>query len=146
MDDYRFKTGTMIIISGPSQCGKTIGVTKILRNLDEYFIDRPDEIFWFFSHYDSSAMDEFADSVTYVDGFDMEKLQGPGTKLAIIDDQMDRLSAEQLAALFTRVGHHWRCSIIYICQNLYNKNQRVARINCNAIVLYKSPQDSLQVS
>jgi hypothetical protein len=145
MSDYRFKTGTMLIISGPSQSGKTVGVCKILRNLNEYFIEEPDEVFWFYAHYQEDTMGAFADKITFVDGFDIDRLKGAGTKLAVIDDLMDRMSAETLAALFTRGGHHWKCSLIYICQNLYNKNQRIARINTNLVQLYKSPQDSLQV-
>jgi hypothetical protein len=95
--------------------GKTVGICNMLRNLSEYFIEPPQQIIWFYSHF-QPLMQPFADSVVFVDGWDIERLKGPGNKLAIVDDLMETIPSDQLTTLFVRGGHHWNASIFFICQ------------------------------
>ena len=49
--------------------------------------------------------------------------------------------------LFTRGSHHRNLSVIYIVQNLFHqgKGSRSISLNSHYLVLFKNPQDELQI-
>jgi hypothetical protein len=80
---------------------------------------------------------------------DLEILKADKTqpKLLILDDLMDTLKKDdRLTQLFIKGAHHWNVSVVHICQALFYKGLRTARINAHYLVLMKSPADKLQVS
>jgi hypothetical protein len=60
---------------------------------------------------------------------------------------MDEINAE-VTALFTRYGHHRNCSVIFISQNLFNKNKETRTLNLNThyLVLFKNVRDKSQIA
>jgi hypothetical protein len=50
-----------------------------------------------------------------------------------------------MADLFTRKSHHSNISIIFIVQNLFEKNLKIARDNSHYIFLLNSPSAALQI-
>ena len=62
--------------------------------------------------------------------------------LVIMDSQDKRIEI-----FFTRIAHHRNCSVIYIVQNLFNqgKGHRTCSLNCQYLVLFKSPRDLSQI-
>jgi hypothetical protein len=60
---------------------------------------------------------------------------------------MSETKGNKVANLFTKGSHHTNTSVIYIVQNIFNKNQEMRTISLNAhyIALFKSPRDVTQV-
>jgi hypothetical protein len=67
--------------------------------------------------------------------------------LLIIDDLMSETDG-RVTDIFTKGSHHKDASVIYISQNLYNKNRENRTINLNThyLVLFKNPRDVTQVT
>ena len=66
--------------------------------------------------------------------------------LLVIDDQMDRAD-KSVTRLFTKGSHHRNISVIYIVQNLFDKNKehRTISLNAHYLVLFKNPRDGSQI-
>ena len=66
----------------------------------------------------------------------------------MFDDQMiDANKDKRIVNLFTRGSHHRNLSVIYIVQNLFHqgKGRRSISLNSRYLVLFKNPQDKLQI-
>ena len=139
MTDIRIKTPSSIMISGPSQCGKTVLTLKLLKNLEESFVG------------EISNFREQVPNIVFVEGFPDNVLDlfenQPG--ILIIDDLMGSCSNDQhMADLMTKHSHHKRITPIYIVQNLFNpgKFSRTISLNCHYIFAFKNCRDSLGIS
>ena len=66
--------------------------------------------------------------------------------LLIIDDQMMETDA-RVTKLFTKGSHHRNISVIYIVQNLFDKNRehRTISLNAHYLVVFKNPRDGSQI-
>jgi len=63
--------------------------------------------------------------------------------LLIIDDLM--LETNQLVSnVYTKISHHRNISMLYLTQNLFDKNKHIRTISLNAhyLVLFKNPRDA----
>jgi len=51
-----------------------------------------------------------------------------------------------VANVFTKISHHRNVSIVYLTQNLFDKNKYARTISLNAhyLVLFKNPRDATQ--
>ena len=61
---------------------------------------------------------------------------------------MEEISADKKAStLFTKDMHHKNVTVIFVVQNLFKqgKSMRDIAINCQIIVLFKSPRDVQQI-
>ena len=68
--------------------------------------------------------------------------------LIVIDDQMiEARKDNRIVNLFTKGLHHRNLSVIYIVQNLFHqgKGNRSISLNSHYLVLFKNPQDKLQI-
>ncbi len=62
-----------------------------------------------------------------------------------MDDLMLSATDAYLAELFTRKNHHEMIFSIFISQNLFDKNLRVARSNSQYIILTRAPNAILSI-
>ena len=138
--DEKFKCPTTIMVAAPTKAGKTSLVRYILRNADLMFEPPPKEIKWCFSEHQPSYN---LPSVTYKQGLpDIESLKkGTHHKLVVLDDLMSE--SKNLTDIFTKGCHHWNVTIIFILQDLFYDKKRTNRINCQYVILMKSPGDKL---
>ena len=111
MTDIRFKTPSSIMISGPSQCGKTCLTLKLLKNAEEMFTDEIRKIIYCYGAY-QPCFEKFKEqipNIQFVEGFpetilDLFENQ-PG--ILIVDDLMGSCSNDQLMAdIMTKHSHH----------------------------------------
>jgi len=65
--------------------------------------------------------------------------------LMIVDDLMSETN-QLVADIFTKRSHHRNISILYLIQNVFDKNKYVRTITLNAhyLVLFKNPRDAGQ--
>ena len=69
----------------------------------------------------------------------------PKPAILILDDLMLSLPERWLSDMFTKRSHHEQFSIILLCQNLFEKALKVARVNSQYICLMRSPSAQLQI-
>src|SRR6185437_5221748 len=137
-----FKHPFTMIVAGPTSCGKTVFVNKLLEK--KLFNTTFDEIIWCYSEEGSVQNNpEF----TFVQGIpNMEMLDG-SPKLIVLDDLMHE-SNDKVAMLFTKGSHHRNVSVIFITQNIFHqkKNSRDMNLNSHYLVAFKNPRDRSQIA
>ena len=72
---------------------------------------------------------------------------GKRPSLLIIDDLMDSVN-EFVANIFTKISHHRNLTVVYVCQNLFDKSKyhRTISLNSHYIVLLRNPRDMQPVA
>lgn len=142
--DARIKNKSTITIAGPSQCGKTTLVEKIVRIKDELFIEPIKQVYWFCSYQPTEKIE----GVKYYIGMPSNLLQlVQPHSLVIIDDFMKELSnSTELTSIMTKAVHHLPMTLIYITQNIFQKGSdtKTRRLNTNYLILFKNPHDKAQ--
>ncbi len=124
-DVVKFKHPCSILISGPSQCGKSTLVNKMVDKIGQIMTVEPERIIWV---YGGNSVPPSLDRLETM-SYDAEKIaevinENPRhePRLVILDDLQSELSSSSsLSTLFTRDVHHNNTSVIFICQNLYFK-------------------------
>ncbi len=124
-DAVKFKHPCSILVSGPSQCGKSTLINKMVGRIAEIMTVEPKRTIWVYGGNSVppsldrlETMSYNADKITEV--VNENPRQEP--RLIILDDLQSELSSTPgLSTLFTRDVHHNNTSVIFICQNLYFK-------------------------
>lgn len=139
--DVRLKLGSVMMVCGPSQCGKTVFVNNLLQQYDTIFNPPPKHIIW---HYGEIIPEHRLKHVHYVGGLpETENIKQ--NSIIVIDDLfLEAAKSDSITNLFTRVSHHRRCFIIFITQNLYHssKSSRTRSLNTHYLVLFKNIRDN----
>lgn len=135
------------MVSGPSACGKSVFVKKLLRFADVMIVPPPQIVRWYYSVWQDWYLD-FDERVEFVEGLpDVKKLDSSTRNLLVLDDAMHEVD-EGIEQLFTKYSHHKNTSVIFICQNVFHrgKHQRTMSLNSNYMVLFRNPRDATQIS
>ena len=141
-----------MMISGPSQSGKTTFVGKLLEHKSDMIQPNIKEILWFYGAESSiEAIREKYPNIQFFPGLpdvnQLEKFDSAVNRLMIIDDLMlQKDTPKILSDLFTKSSHHKNISVIFIVQNVFEKALRTASINSKYIVVFKNPRDQSQIS
>jgi hypothetical protein len=141
------------IIAGPTSCGKSVFVSKFLRNLEVMVDVKITEIIWCFG--ESQPLHEslrgslnipikFEEGLPNINEVAPESLAPP--RLLIIDDLMSE-SNKSVVDLFSKGSHHRNLSIIYISQNMFHqgKGSRDISLNAHYSIIFKNPRDKSQI-
>ena len=148
--DFSFKHPTSIQISGPTQCGKTRLVLRILEH--QVIQPFPTRIIWVYSEpqpdYNEAA--RLYPHIEFEHGWRddiYDRITPDTTNLLIVDDQMEEAgSSKTLQNLFTKGSHHRNLTIMYLLQNMYNAgtSHRTVLFNTHYNVGFKIPRDARQ--
>jgi len=70
---------------------------------------------------------------------------GSQPTLLVIDDLMSETN-QLVSDIFTKISHHRNISVVYMTQNVFDKNKYARTISLNALyfVLFKNPGDANQ--
>lgn len=145
--DPRWRHPFTCIVAGPTSSGKTIFVSRFLRHVDEMMDHPPQKIYWFYGEWQKAYREMNLPHVTFQEGLPREDFLNPEYRnLVVIDDLLSETDS-RVTKLFTKGSHHKNTSVIYITQNLFDKNKenRTITLNAHYMVLFKSPRDALQV-
>ena len=134
------------IIAGPTGCGKSTLVKDIIQNKDMLIYPTPTHIVWFYGEW--QPMYDTISGVEFIEGLPKLKyLDSKQPTLVIIDDLMSETD-KSVTTLFTKGSHHHNLSVLYLVQNLFDKNKHSRTISLNAhyLVLFKNPRDASQIT
>ena len=143
--DPRWQHPFTSIVSGPTGCGKTQWVIRFLQHLHEMVFPVPQSIVYSYGEWQPSYRD-LPSHVQLVEGLPTIPEYSKESMLLIIDDQMDHTD-NKITRLFTKGSHHRNVSVIYIVQNLFDKNKehRTISLNAHFLVVFKNPRDRSQI-
>lgn len=137
------------MVVGPTQCGKTRFVLKMLQCAESFIQPPPERIVWCYGCYQESFRDmQGRHEIEFHEGLpDDSVLDGRRRTLLIIDDLMSETDS-RVTNIFTRGSHHKNASVVYISQNLYSKGRenRTISLNTHYLVLFKNPRDATQIA
>ena len=125
--DPRWQHPFTCIVAGPTGCGKTTFVARLLRNASAMIDPPPERVTWYYSEW-QTAYENLADipNVRMEEGlpqsFDNDGKRG----LVVLDDLMAETDS-RVTNLFTKKSHHSDTSVIYLVQNLFSKNNSSRR-------------------
>ena len=134
------------IVSGPTQCGKSTFVLRLIRNASTMIHPPPQDIIYCYSEYQSAFMGPGLQTVEFHEGLpETDRFDGKRRTLLVIDDLMDE-AGESVSKIFTKISHHRNVSVVFLTQNLFHKNKhmRTMSLNTHYMILFKNPRDVTQ--
>jgi len=134
------------VVAGPTSCGKTAWVLKLVQNASQMIDPPPSRIHYCYGEY--QPIFDGHPSVTFREGLPQMSdsvFDGSQPTMLIIDDLMSETN-QLVADIFTKISHHRDISVIYMTQNVFDKNKYARTISLNAhyLVLFKNPRDANQ--
>jgi len=144
-EKFQFEKGSRVVVAGPSSCGKTEFVKKVIDFRKSVFSEPPpDHVVYvykfaqkFFESYD------FVEFTTEIP----QTLDPEQHTLLIIDDvALDKEALQEASSLFCR-GRHLGLSILFITQNLFlpSPHYRTLSLNASQFILFKNVRAVHQV-
>lgn len=145
--ELSFRIPANMIISGPTSSGKTSLVKRLLKYAPKMFHPQPRSYIYAYGEYHDEIPDIQEMGVEVVSGLPTEELLERCEKplLMVMDDLMLLVKDSYLQELFTKKSHHQNMFVVFLTQNCFDKNLRVARVNSQYVVLMRSPSAALQV-
>jgi hypothetical protein len=148
----RFKHPFTMLVAGPTGCGKTVLVSRILKNFRSLTTIKAStlKVTWCYGQWQPGYAHQIPNTRTkYVEGLvTEEEVTADRPHLIVVDDLMTELgSSKAMANLFTKGSHHLGVSVVFIVQNVFHqaKEMRNISLNCHYIVLMKNPRDKSQI-
>ena len=153
---YTFEHPTTVVLAGPTKCGKTQFLVRALR--ENRFQPNSERIVWVFGEW-QPAYEELARDmpcIQFIKGFSPELYQSFDARvrnMLILDDQMENKAAKRrgqdsVVKFFTQGSHHRNLTVVYIVQNMYNKDEvmRTVSLNTHYMILFKNWRDQSQIT
>ena len=139
-----FKHPFTAIVAGPTSCGKTVFVFRLIDHVSKMIDPQPNKIVDCYGEY-QQAFARYPRVVFHQGLPDWNDFDGSQPILLIIDDLMQETN-ETVVNLFTKGSHHRNVSIMYLAQNLFPKNKfaRTISLIAHYMVLFKNPRDASQ--
>ena len=146
--DARWKHPFTCVIAGPTGCGKSTFVTRLLLHASMTMNPPPEKMTWCYGEWQSAYASMSMPNLQFEEGLPNASLFDPKTRnLVVIDDLMAETDG-RVTTLFTKKSHHSNTSVLYLVQNLFPKNKESRTISLNAqyMVVFKNPRDTSQIT
>ena len=137
------------IVAGPTGCGKTTFVSRILLNSTVLINLPPETLTWCYGEWQPlyATFAATQNNINFVQGLPDVTLFDPKLRNAVVIDDLMNETDDRITKLFTKKSHHCNTSVIYLVQNLFSKGKENRTISLNAqyMVLFKNPRDATRV-
>ena len=150
---------------GPTSCGKTSWLKKLVKNKDTMFSPDPPKCMLLFYKQTQAAYDDmerrvnanreeksffkFASMPSSIEEMKdiLEVMPKNEPKIVVFDDYLDEVGPV-LKHFFTVLTHHYNCFTVFLCQNLFSARSelRTLSINTQYMVLFNNPRDRSAIS
>ena len=146
INKFMFQSPSTCLVTGPTSCGKTYLMLRILENRKNLFSQDVKRIIWCYTVY-QDIFDKFRDIIEFHEGiYDVTGVSGGEHTVIIIDDLMHELN-KNVAETFTVHSHHRNVTVFFITQNLFHKSKymRDVSLNSHYIILFPQRRDISQI-
>ena len=148
MDNCKLKSPFTLLMAGPSSCGKSYLLERLIKRWADVLEHKPTKIYICHAH-DQPIYDTIKKNapcpVELINSLpsDLETEKG---SLLVIDDLVAEFSKE-IKEWHVRKSHHFSTDVLTISQNLFEKvkEYRTISLNSHYIVLFKNPRDNSQI-
>ena len=141
-----FKHPFNLIVSGASGTGKTQWVIKLLKHSDVLIEPPPKRILYCFGEANETIIKLESGGIETFHGMpDEEMVKGKYYAIVLDDLMLSVGNNDFFDRAFTLGSHHWNVSIIFLTQNLFAKDTKIAKQNSHYITLLKNPTALLQI-
>ena len=146
--DARWKHPFTCVIAGPTGCGKSTFVTRLLHHATAMIDPPPEKITWCYGEWQEAYATTDLTHVRFEEGLPTESMFESTTRNFIVIDDLMAETNERVTTLFTKKSHHRNTSVLYLMQNLFpkNKESRTISLNTHYMVVFKNPSDATQMS
>ena len=142
------------LVAGPTSCGKTQFVKKIIEEGEHVVNGSAKKIIWLYGEYQPAYMELSSKflHILFIEGIPEnlnEYIDPKFRNLIVIDDFMSETrSDKKVTNLFTKGSHHRNFSVILLQQNLFynGKESQTISLNAHYIVLFQNPRDNTIVT
>ena len=162
--DLRFKLPSNLLAVGPTSCGKTSWLKKLVENRDIMCSPVPERMILFYKESQPaytdmerqmndvdrekrfckfSHMPESIEDMKYI----LEMFRRGLPKIVVFDDFLDEVGLV-LKHFFTVLTHHYNCLTVFLCQNMFSAKSelRTLSVNSQYMILFNNPRDRSAVS
>jgi hypothetical protein len=155
--DMRFDKGSTHLLVGPSACGKTVRVCRIVANKDAMFVGGKDikNVVFCYAVWqdiyqdmkDRGVITKFVNKMPNVEEFTelVADHKDKGGSIIILDDFMQEI-CHDLVSIVTVHSRHYNTSTFILFQSLFPSNRLARQISLNVkyIHVHKNPRDLFQ--
>ena len=149
-NDLKFKHPFTSIVAGITSSGKTILTRRILENWKTLINSnlKSFKVLWCYGQMQELYSRKIPNvEVIYHKGIPNETdIENIRPNLIVLDDLMENIKPnDTITNLFTKKSHHMNISVIFIVQNLFNKEMRTISLNSHYIIVMKGVRITQQV-
>lgn len=140
--DIRLLSPFTAVLAGPTGCGKTKQMMRLIDTRNEVCTVPPTEVLYCYGAWQPAFE---RNDVTFIEGMlDFEKdIPNDGQhRWLVIDDLMDEVVGKKLLnTLYTKYSHHRNVSVFFIVQNVFVRDLRTVSLNTQYFWFFKNPRD-----
>ena len=129
--DARWKHPFTCIVAGPTLCGKSTFVTRLLRHAAAKIDPPPENITWCYGEWQEAYATTDLTHVRIKEGLPTEAMFDSTKKNLIVIDDLMTETDKRVTTLFTKKSHHRNTSVLYLVQNLFSNNKEHRTISLN---------------
>ena len=146
--DALWKHPFTCIVAGPTGCGKSTFVTRMLPHAAAMIDPPPEQITWCYGEWQEAYATTDLGHVRFEEGLPTAAMFDSTTRNLIVIDDLMAETDERVTTLFTKKSHHRNTSVLYLVQNLFpkNKESRTISLNSQYMVVFKNPRDASQMA
>ena len=138
--DPRWQHPFTCIVAGPTGCGKTTFVARLLRNASAMIDPPPERVTWYYGEWQTAYENLDIPNMRLEEGLPTSFDTDDGKRgLVVLDDLMAETDS-RVTNLFTKKSHHSDTSVIYLVQNLFSKNKESRTISSKTRETHLSSQ------
>lgn len=140
-----------MLVAGSSQTGKTEWVSRVLKTSASLYSKSPGPVYYFYNQwqdvFDTLEEEIKADFRRGMPSMSFFKDIAGKNATVVIDDMIHHVT-EETSELFTVGCSRHLVNIIFITQNLFDKNKffRTISLNCKYFCIRKNPRDSSSIN